>query len=199
ISDIDSRKFHIVGQRIRRDTLQHELASVSVFSFIALERDPQQSESNQDDEGDYEQRQNQCKAADFSLAGEIVLHTELLTVTAAGSDLPQDCVIINIVSIFVLCRTSRLNSWRRIWLSFDSPSQYFPLTYTSFRIERALWGLNPSGYHWTNIFLHVANALLVWRLLARLKLPSAWLAAAIFALHPVQVESVAWITERKNV
>ena len=112
ISDIDSRKFHIVGQRIGRDTLQHELASVSVFSFIALERDPQQSESNQDDEGDYEQRQNQCKAADFSLAGEIVLHTELLTVTAAGSDLPQDCVIINIVSIFVLCRTSRLSSWR---------------------------------------------------------------------------------------
>src|SRR6266699_2142027 len=88
---------------------------------------------------------------------------------------------------------------RRIWFSFDSPSQYFPLTYTSFRIERALWGLNPSGYHWTNIFLHVANALLVWRLLARLKLPGAWLAAAIFALHPVQVESVAWITEQKNV
>src|SRR5437762_7983351 len=91
------------------------------------------------------------------------------------------------------------NGLRRIWLSFDSPSQYFPLTYTSFRIDRALWGLNPSGYHWTNIFLHVANALLVWRLLARLKLPGAWLAAAIFALHPVQVESVAWITERKNV
>ena len=91
------------------------------------------------------------------------------------------------------------NGLRRIWLSFDSPSQYFPLTYTSFRIERALWGLNPSGYHWTNIFLHVANALLVWRLLARLKLPGAWLAAAIFALHPVQMESVAWITERKNV
>src|SRR5438552_8950895 len=91
------------------------------------------------------------------------------------------------------------NGLRRIWLSFDSPSQYFPLTYTSFRIDRALWGLNPSGYHWTNIFLHVANALLVWRLLARLKLRGAWLAAAIFALHPVQVESVAWITERKNV
>jgi len=88
---------------------------------------------------------------------------------------------------------------RRIWFSFDSPSQYFPLTYTSFRIERSLWGLNPIGYHWTNILLHVANALLIWCLLARLKVPGAWLAAMIFALHPVQVESVAWITERKNV
>jgi protein O-mannosyl-transferase len=88
---------------------------------------------------------------------------------------------------------------RRIWFSLDSPSQYFPLVYTTFRIERALWDLNPSGYHWVNLLLHVANALLVWWVLARLNVPGAWLAGAIFALHPVQVESVAWITERKNV
>src|ERR1700716_1012235 len=87
----------------------------------------------------------------------------------------------------------------RIWFSLDSPSQYFPLVYTTFRIERGIWGLNPSGYHWVNILLHTANALLLWRLLARLKAPGAWMAAMIFALHPVQVESVAWITERKNV
>src|ERR1700756_909224 len=88
---------------------------------------------------------------------------------------------------------------RRIWLSLDTPSQYFPLTYTLLRIERSFFDLHPAGYHWLNLLLHIANALLVWRLLSRLRIPGAWLAAAIWALHPVQVESVAWISELKNV
>src|SRR5213595_3235432 len=91
------------------------------------------------------------------------------------------------------------DGWQRIWFSLDSPSQYFPFTYSTFRIEHALWGLNTTGYHWVTFLLPVGSALLVWAVLARLRVPGAWLAAAIFALHPVQVESVAWITERKNV
>jgi protein O-mannosyl-transferase len=91
------------------------------------------------------------------------------------------------------------NGWQRIWFSLDSPSQYFPFTYSTFRIEHVLWGLNTTGYHWVNLLFHVGNALLVWAVLSRLKVPGSWLAAAIFALHPIQVESVAWITERKNV
>src|SRR5437899_7730772 len=88
---------------------------------------------------------------------------------------------------------------RRIWFSLDAPSQYFPLAYTVLLIERSLWDLNPVGYHWVNILLHLGNALLVWCILARLKVPGAWLAGVIFAVHPVQVESVAWISELKNL
>jgi tetratricopeptide (TPR) repeat protein len=91
------------------------------------------------------------------------------------------------------------DGWRRIWFSAHTQSQFFPLTFSTFRIEYALWGLHPAGYHLVNVLLHSLNALLVWLVLKKLAVPGAWIAAALFAFHPVQVESVAWITELKNV
>jgi len=86
----------------------------------------------------------------------------------------------------------------RIWFTAHSQSQYFPLVYTTLRVEYSFWGLDPLGYHVVNVCLHIINALLLWALLRRLTAPWPWLVAAVFALHPVQVETVAWVTELKN-
>ena len=89
---------------------------------------------------------------------------------------------------------------RAIWQDpFAFRETYLPLVHSSFWVEYLFWGLHPLGYHLTNVLLHAANAVLFSLVLSQLALPGAWLAGAVFALHPVHVESVAWITERKNV
>jgi tetratricopeptide (TPR) repeat protein len=86
-----------------------------------------------------------------------------------------------------------------IWCQPMALQQYYPLTATSFWIDYHLWGFWALPYHVENVLLHVFAALLFWQLLRRLEVPGGWLAGAIFALHPVMVESAGWITERKNV
>src|SRR5271163_2441843 len=85
---------------------------------------------------------------------------------------------------------------KEIWTT--SAAQFFPLVLTTFWIEHALWGLAPLPYHLVNVLMHGAGAIVLWRVLRSLQAPGAWLGAALWALHPVQVESVAWITETKN-
>jgi tetratricopeptide (TPR) repeat protein len=85
-----------------------------------------------------------------------------------------------------------------IWTQLGATQQYYPLVHSVFWVEHKLWGDASAGYHWLNILLHAFSALLLVKILRQLKIPGAWLAAGLFALHPVEVESVAWISELKN-
>jgi Flp pilus assembly protein TadD len=85
-----------------------------------------------------------------------------------------------------------------IWCG-SRTADYFPVTNTVFWIEHHLFGENATGYHALNILLQAANALLLWRVLRRLQIPGAFLAGLIFAIHPIHAESVAWISELKNM
>lgn len=85
---------------------------------------------------------------------------------------------------------------KEIWTS--ARANYFPLVLTNFWAQHALWGVEPFGYRIVTLVFHVFSALLLWQVLRRLRVPGAWLGAAWWALHPVQVESVAWICELKN-
>ena len=86
----------------------------------------------------------------------------------------------------------------RIWFDLGATQQYYPLLHSAFWLEHRIWGDAVLGYHLTNVVLHAASACLVVLIVRRLALPGAWLAGFLFALHPVCVEAVAWISEQKS-
>ena len=111
---------------------------------------------------------------------------------------------------FLLTKLKAVSSWNGIWqLWFDPETaylqrdavegHYWPLLYTTFWLEHKLWGFAPLGYHAVNLVLQFVNTVLLWRLLLRLGIPGAWFAAAVFAVHPLHTESVAWVISRKDL
>jgi len=94
-----------------------------------------------------------------------------------------------------------LQSWSgllRIWFEPGVTQQYYPLLHSAFWFEHLVWGDATLGYHLINVLWHATSACMLVAILRRLAVPGAVLAAFIFALHPVGVESVAWISEQKN-
>ena len=106
----------------------------------------------------------------------------------------------------VLTEAKPLRSLTGLWQIWFAPrtlsqfeGHYWPLLYTTFWLEHQLWGVAPLGYHLVNLLLHGLVTALLWRLLRRLGVPGAWFAAAVFAVHPLHVESVAWVIGRKDL
>lgn len=95
-----------------------------------------------------------------------------------------------------------LQSWNglyRIWFEPSASPQYYPVVFSVLWMEYQLFGANPFGFHLVNILLHATGAVVCYLILRRLKLPAAFWIALAFGIHPIQVESVAWVTELKNV
>ncbi len=140
--------------------------------------------------------------ADAPRAAFLGLLVAVFYLPAVGGGFVWDDVLIT--------KLRAVSSWEGIlWIWFDpvrayfqadvAENHYWPVVYTTFWLEHKLWGFHPAGYHVINILLHFANTALIWRLLARLAVPGALFAAALFAVHPLHTESVAWAISRKDL
>lgn len=89
--------------------------------------------------------------------------------------------------------------WTNLAVQPESDVRYWPLFYSTFWFDHILSGISPFFCHAINLLIHLANVVLVWHVLKRLSVSGAWLAAAVFAVHPVHSESVAWVIERKGL
>lgn len=130
---------------------------------------------------------------DAALGASLVLATLLVYWPAL-----QGGVIIDDLDHITRPEWRSLAGLARIWTDVGITSQYFPLLHTTFWIEYHLWQDAVLGYHLANVLQHAFSACLVVAVMRRLKIPGAWFAGFVFALHPVCVESVAWISEQKN-
>ena len=102
---------------------------------------------------------------------------------------------------FYVTENPLLKDAARLWKAWFQPGsfvEYYPLEQTVRWLQWQLWHDDTFGYHLTNVVLHITNALLVWRLLSKFRLRQAWIGGLIFVAHPMNVESVAWISELKN-
>jgi tetratricopeptide (TPR) repeat protein len=129
----------------------------------------------------------------FFLGAFMVLAVAICYIPAMGAGFVWDDDLLVTDNPLV----KNIDSLPYIWGS-AAATDYTPLTSTVFWTEWRLWGDDAPGYHVVNILLHALSALLLWRVLARLAIPGAWLGALLFAVHPVNVASVAWIAELKN-
>jgi len=94
-------------------------------------------------------------------------------------------------------QSGSLQGLSKLWFNPDG-ADFFPLSYTALWAQWPFFQNQPTGYHVTTILLHLIGSLLLWALLDRMRIPGAWLSSLIFAIHPVAVESVAWVSETKN-
>lgn len=121
----------------------------------------------------------------------------LLTFACYGPALNGDFIWDDFPHLVENPNLNDLKGLKALWTSPEAV--YYPLTSTVFWMGRRLWSFNPFPYHVLNVLLHSINAILFWLLLKSFKIPGSRFAALLFALHPVHAESVAWITELKNV